>query len=175
MTDIYIETCTIHDDTYLTPHEIYLSRLESGDNSGKSYQCGGGFSLDLKNDNRFIIWRIIGNKLELIEHSLASKLNSNFKRIYFRDANVIPRVLLNKSNEIGTSFNISILFATTSRLFRIILPFNINVKFDYHIIIFSVNWLKINFNYSRNISPRVFFQTYLQPTSPILIPPTHFS
>lgn len=128
MTDIYIETSTIHDDAYLTPHEIYLSRPESGDTVGKSHYCGGGFSLGLKNDNRFLIWRIIGNKLELIEHSLAVKINSNFKRITFRDTTLIPRVLIHKSNEIGTSFNISILFASTSRLYRIVLPFNKNVK-----------------------------------------------
>lgn len=127
MTDVYIETCTIHDDVNLTPHEMHVPGSEGGSAygvTGKSYQCGGGFALGVRNDNRFVVWRIVGNRLELIEHSLATRLNANCKRVTFRDVTLIPRVFMHKSGEIGATFSLNILFATTARLYRISLPFN---------------------------------------------------
>lgn len=56
MTDIYIETCTLHDDNYLADHDIYVNRAESADTVAKSHQCAAGFPLNIKNDNRFILW-----------------------------------------------------------------------------------------------------------------------
>lgn len=70
MTDIYVETCTIHDDIHLTHHDIYIGGSDSSSSSsslasggggesglfGKSHQRAGGFPLNIKNDNRFIIW-----------------------------------------------------------------------------------------------------------------------
>lgn len=69
MTDIYVETCTIHDDIHLTHHDIHISGSDSSSSSslsslgesgllGRSHQRAGGFPLSIKNDNRFIIWSI---------------------------------------------------------------------------------------------------------------------
>lgn len=58
-TEIYIESCTLHDQDYLACHEIFTSTksYDSADSSpSKSHTCAGGFSLELKTDNRFILW-----------------------------------------------------------------------------------------------------------------------
>lgn len=58
-TDFFIESSTLHDDHYLTCHDIYNnSRAESSESCAvaKSHQCAGGFPLNIKNDNRFILW-----------------------------------------------------------------------------------------------------------------------
>ncbi|RNA05340.1 hypothetical protein BpHYR1_049928, partial [Brachionus plicatilis] len=111
-TDIYIESCTLHDEDYMACHEIFTSTrsFDSPDSTpSKSHSCAGGFSLDLKTDNRFILWKIIGNKLELIEHSLTHKLAGNFKRIHFKDAMIVPKIHLYKhsdsDNHSSSSFN----------------------------------------------------------------------
>jgi hypothetical protein len=56
-TDIFIESCTLHDDSYLTCHDIFVNKNESVDHgSTKAFNCAGGFSFNVKNDNRFINW-----------------------------------------------------------------------------------------------------------------------
>ncbi|CAF0770482.1 unnamed protein product [Brachionus calyciflorus] len=134
-TDIYIESSTLHDEDFLSCHEIFTttktidSSLETSGTSSKAHNCAGGFSLNLKNDNRFILWKIIGNKLELIEHSLTHKLTGNFKRIHFKDAMIIPKIHLYKHAESDTNssnFNVIVLVVTSSRLYRLIFKYNKN-------------------------------------------------
>ena len=56
-TDIFIESCTLYDDYYLTCHDIYMNKSESLEShSSKTFNCAGGFSFNIKNDNRFITW-----------------------------------------------------------------------------------------------------------------------
>ena len=59
-TDIFIESCTLHDDSYLSCHDIFINKIEQQSDipSSKAFNCAGGFSFNIKNDNRFIIWYI---------------------------------------------------------------------------------------------------------------------
>jgi hypothetical protein len=76
-----------------------------------------------------LLRRIIGNKLELIEQSLTNKLNGNFKRIHFKDSMIIPKIHLHKLEYESGNFSIMLLLATSSKLYRLVFPFNHNVIF----------------------------------------------
>jgi hypothetical protein len=58
--DYYIESCTLHDDQYLTYHDLIQNTNEASNVSdsfaAKSHLCGGGFSYTYRNDNRIILW-----------------------------------------------------------------------------------------------------------------------
>lgn len=89
MTDIYVETCTIHDDIHLTHHDIHISGSDSSSSSslsslggagesgllGRSHQRAGGFPLSIKNDNRFIIW-FINRALALLSSYFSRQSNA---------------------------------------------------------------------------------------------------
>jgi hypothetical protein len=55
-TEYYIESCTLHDDQYLTYHELFQSSSDNEVFGTKAHLCAGGFSYDFKNDKRLILW-----------------------------------------------------------------------------------------------------------------------
>ena len=73
----------------------------------------------------FILRRIQGNQLELIEQSVIHRLNGNCKRIHFRNAMIIPKVYIHMHKIDNLSY-IFVLVATTSKLYRLIFPIQVN-------------------------------------------------
>ena len=159
MSNIYVESCTLHDDQYTTYHDLYeqsaggssddtgLSSLASSsaaaESSGATLSSApassapghaGGFSYEVSSlasgggggagvDQRFIIWRIVGGKrLELIEHSLTSRLHGNCKRIHFKSPLVANVHASKQRSPLGQ--HIVVLVATTSKLYRLLFPLN---------------------------------------------------
>ena len=126
--EYYIESSTLFDDQYLSYHDLIENKSETGESiESRPHLSAGGYSYTLKNDHRFIIWRVNGNQLELVEQSLVYKLSDNCKRIHFKNAMIIPRVFVHM--EETSNPNIQVLVATTSKLYRFI--FNINLN-DFH-------------------------------------------
>ena len=73
-----------------------------------------------------ILRRIQGNQLELIEQSVIHRLNGNCKRIHFRNAMIIPKVYIHMHKIDNLSY-IFVLVATTSKLYRLIFPLQVNL------------------------------------------------
>ena len=123
--EYYIESSTLFDDQYLSYHDLIENKSETGESiESRPHLSAGGYSYTLKNDHRFIIWRVNGNQLELVEQSLVYKLSNNCKRIHFKNAMIIPRVFVHM--EETSNPNIQVLVATTSKLYRFIFNINLN-------------------------------------------------
>lgn len=116
--EYFVESCTLFDDQYLAYQDLVEHRPH-GEIESKSQLNAGGFSYTIKNDYRFIIWRINGNQLELIEQSLVYKLNENCKRIIFQNSMIIPRIHIAKDFSDSNFPIIQILIATTFKLYRL--------------------------------------------------------
>ena len=54
--NIFIESCTLHDDQYLIYHDLHENSNECEPHGSKSHSCAGGYSYSIRNDNRFIVW-----------------------------------------------------------------------------------------------------------------------
>lgn len=124
--EYYVESCTLFDDQYLVYHDLIEDKPESETVESKSQLNAGGFSYKIKNDYRFIIWRINGNQLELIEQSLVYKLNENCKRIIFKNSMIIPRIHIEKDFRDPSLPIIQILIATTFKLYRLTFKVQLN-------------------------------------------------
>lgn len=76
--------------------------------------------------NRFIFWRVLYDKLELVEHSLDSNLTENQVRIHFRDSPVLDSGI----SVYETSESVVLLVPTACSCHRLTFPQPIRVDYD---------------------------------------------
>ncbi|XP_020630293.1 nuclear pore complex protein Nup160-like [Orbicella faveolata] len=94
---------TIRDGDYVKPHA----------GGGYAYRESG--NVDSFTRNRFIVWRITDNVLELVEESLDINLTGNHLELKFTDGVLLPVVYI-----FETHTHISVLAATTNSVHRIV-------------------------------------------------------
>ena len=70
------------------------------------------------------------------------KLHGNCKRIYFKNATIIPKIYIYKhTHDSSSNSSIIILIATTSKLYRLIFPVSNIVIFDLFIELILIDSL----------------------------------
>lgn len=166
--DYFIESCTLFDDQYLSFHDLIETRSDNDVHESKSHLSVGGFSYTYQNDYRFIIWRIAGNQLELIEQSLVYKLNDNCKRIVFKNAMIIPRVHVHKDLSDPSLPIIQILLTTTAKLYRLVFRIHMheykNQSIFYNFSVSNLANIEASNSYQINLQQVDTANIYVSPT-----------